>query len=119
MTKTTAAASRLDELLSDGPAAEVVNALGISALIDLDNGAHRTLIPATTRPLDQALVSSDDIDAESSPLNPAVTIHISSDTVIALADGQLDTVQALTQRRFSADGPIFAALGVIQAITKL
>ncbi|MGP9761260.1 SCP2 sterol-binding domain-containing protein [Corynebacterium sp. AOP12-C2-36] len=105
---TAAAASRLEGLRGDGPAATAINALGTDIIIRIDHGDHTAHIPA-----------SGPSEPEQNTAEPTVTLEISSEDVLALADGDLDVVQAVTQRRLHADGPIFAALGVAHAITTL
>lgn len=105
---TTAAASRLEGLRGDSPAATAMNALGADIIISIDHGEHSTHIPAGGASAPEQNTSV-----------PTVALEISSEDVLALADGHLDVVQAVTQRRLHADGPIFAALGVAHAITTL
>ncbi|MGW8538427.1 SCP2 sterol-binding domain-containing protein [Rhodococcus qingshengii] len=95
------ATARLGALTGETPQAEGFRALGIAVRLVIDDSAHVVSLPPERSEA------------------PDVTVALSSSDIVALADGDLGVVQALTQGRLAAQGPIFAAIGFAHVLTTL
>lgn len=120
MTTLTTATQRVLQLPHTPAAAEAYRAIGVSTTLSLDDGAALIVIAADGA---AALVQGDHppqaTDSDGAAPGVDVEMSLSSADVLSLADGDLTVLRALTTSRAAARGPIFAAIGVLHALTHL
>ncbi|MDT0329873.1 hypothetical protein [Nocardiopsis lambiniae] len=123
----TTAAERVLRLPDIPAATDSYRSVGVTTRIVLDGGARTLLIAAdgTARSVTEANPTIPvgnhevaDPDDSAWPV-PDITVELSGEDLLALADGRLTVLRALTTSRIAARGPIFAAIGVAHALTHL
>lgn len=108
-------------------AVDSYRSVGVTTRIVLDGGARTLLIdsdgvvssPAEANPTipggNREVTGTDD-----SPWPvPDITVELTGEDLLALADGRLTVLRAVTASRLGARGPIFAAIGVAHSFTRL
>lgn len=117
------ASDRILQLPQHADALEAYKSLAITAKVSLDGNAQAIGIAAdgSTR-----LVTSEEgysFDTSNSPgAVPSAThidIALDSADALALLDGELSVLRAITTSRITAEGPIFGAIGLVHVLTHL
>ncbi len=114
--------------LPDIPAAvDSYRAVGVTTRIVLDGGARTLWIDpeGTVSPVGETNPTIPGGNNEMAGTDgsrwpvPDITVELSGEDLLALADGRLTVLRAITASRLGARGPIFAAIGVAHSFTRL